>query len=600
MELIEKTQRYFKFDVKNSIKMKYRGISFDGKTAWFPRDHAEHIEKGNLIFTNENECKNYMELVMNSRKQMEPVEKINSVSSELKAVNLAEDPAEWKQIQKQMIEPEAFSPEDVKAFSMLLCNNFIDRDDERFALQTVKDFKTSIVGKLRLHDHNTSIKTGKFYEAEIIETTVDEAKKLIGYNARKDITKQLEKIRDIDGGIFWLKVKFYVMNRTELEKQRVSDIQAGIDYYTSIRFNCPLCEPYYEEGGSKVMFWEWKPDNNKRAEALEGSGVWLGAQYGTVNQKGAGGKYFSEKLLQNLPPSYIKHWTELNLVHDPSLKYFCREIDSLIEKGILTVGNIDNRKIYFERSEEDLDMEFSEVIENPDRTINLPALRVKLDKIDKIAGERNYSEVNKYLGRLGLIEPDANVQLNKGVERMKIKLNSLDDNVEYELIEDNEESVKKLDEAIQSKIDIALEAMSEQVGEGEKAPVMTDEDKGHIEFAKAVIKAFPGVTAETIEAAINDQKRYRDSIVENILKLERLMKVYENDEKVEAAKAMYEKDAINDLLQKFDYVKNLFNSTQKGYQFDGFMLKQSPSPIDEPKPEDEKPKAEKAFRAIEL
>jgi len=590
MELVQKSQRYFKFkvDVGPNINMKYRGVSFDNESAWFPRKHKDHLERDNLIFKNVNECLNYLELIkMNVRKNMEPVEKINSVSSELKAVNLAEDSAEWRKIQRQMIEPDAFSQEDVKAFSMFLCNNFIDRDDERFTLQTVKDFKTSIVGKLRLHDHNTSIKTGKFYDAELMETTIEEARKLIGYNPRKDIQKQLEKVREIDGGIYWLKVKFYVMNRSELEKQRVSDIQAGIDYYTSIRFNCPVCDPYYEEGGSNVLFWEWKSSKDMRAEALEGSGVWLGSQYGIVNQKGVGGKFFSQDVLANLPPNYIKFWSGLNQIHDPSLKYFCKEIDALIEKGILFVGHNGTRKYYLERTEDDQDLEYTEKIEN-DGLINLSALRVKIDKIDKTAGERDYSEINKYLAQLGLIEQGNNIQPIEGVERMKIKLKSLGD-VVYELTEGNEEQQKTLDNDIQAKLD-SIERQG-----GEDTPV-SKEDQENIEFAKSIKALESGVSVDEVKAALNDQKKYKSQVINNIIKLERLMKVYDNDEKVEAAKAMYEKNLVDDLLQKFNYVKNLFNNTQQGFEFDGFMLKQLPAKVDDStNPEDEEKPEKKNY-----
>jgi len=67
MQLVENTQRYWKYKTLSNINLKFRGISIDHESAWFPQNHQDHIDRDHLTFTNQFECENYMELIKMSK-----------------------------------------------------------------------------------------------------------------------------------------------------------------------------------------------------------------------------------------------------------------------------------------------------------------------------------------------------------------------------------------------------------------------------------------------------------------------------------------------------------------------------------------------------
>lgn len=99
--------------------------------------------------------------------------------------------------------------EDVYVFSIRLCDNEIDRDFERFTVQTLEQLASLFVGRTGILDHQLSAKnhTARIYKTEIIRESGrltqagDEYCWLKGYAYMQRTDKNRELIDDIDGGI---------------------------------------------------------------------------------------------------------------------------------------------------------------------------------------------------------------------------------------------------------------------------------------------------------------------------------------------------------------------------------------------------------------
>ncbi len=99
--------------------------------------------------------------------------------------------------------------EDIYTFSVILCDNEIDRDNERFSLSALETLKEMFLGVTGIFDHSmkSSDQTARVYKTEIVR---DETKKTTAgevytclkagcYMLRTDKNSQL--ISEIDGGI---------------------------------------------------------------------------------------------------------------------------------------------------------------------------------------------------------------------------------------------------------------------------------------------------------------------------------------------------------------------------------------------------------------
>ena len=99
--------------------------------------------------------------------------------------------------------------DEVYTFSVILCDNDIDRDMERFADNALETLKDSFIGKTGISDHNATAdnQNARIFDAEVVtdteRTTADGRpyKYLKGeaYMVRTDDNKNL--IAEIDGGI---------------------------------------------------------------------------------------------------------------------------------------------------------------------------------------------------------------------------------------------------------------------------------------------------------------------------------------------------------------------------------------------------------------
>lgn len=102
-----------------------------------------------------------------------------------------------------------FSEEEIYVFSVILCDNDIDRDYECFSDKALEQLKEMFIGKTGIFDHNasTSNQNARIFETEIIADSERRTRngsiykylKASAYMVRTDENKNL--IAEIDGGI---------------------------------------------------------------------------------------------------------------------------------------------------------------------------------------------------------------------------------------------------------------------------------------------------------------------------------------------------------------------------------------------------------------
>ena len=102
-----------------------------------------------------------------------------------------------------------FSEEELYIFSVILCDNDIDRDGERFSDEALESLKNLFIGKTGIFDHDASSsnQNARIFDTEIISDSSRTTKygstykylKGTAYMVRTDDNKNL--ISEIDGGI---------------------------------------------------------------------------------------------------------------------------------------------------------------------------------------------------------------------------------------------------------------------------------------------------------------------------------------------------------------------------------------------------------------
>lgn len=188
-------------------------------------------------------------------------------------------------INQHSIKPLA--PEDVYAFSVILCDNEVDRDIERFPDSTLEKLARLFVGKTGLTDHRWSAERqiARIYRAQVEDTggktSLGEALKVVradAYMLRTEGAKEM--ITAIEGGIIKeVSVGFAAEKLTcSICGQRLAyDWQTGKDQ----------CENGHVKGetydGDRCIGEIWNP-----SDAFEFSFVAVPAQKGAGVTKGAG------------------------------------------------------------------------------------------------------------------------------------------------------------------------------------------------------------------------------------------------------------------------------------------------------------------------
>lgn len=136
----------------------------------------------------------------------------------LKSVATNEDLAKIQQFSRREL-----LPEEIYVFNVDLCNNDVDRDFEKFSVETLKQMAELFVGKTGIFDH--SMKSTD-QTARIFDTFVEKV------NGKKTA----------DGEDFYsLKAKAYMLNNEE-NKSLIDSIEAGIKKEVSV--SCSVDKAY--------------------------------------------------------------------------------------------------------------------------------------------------------------------------------------------------------------------------------------------------------------------------------------------------------------------------------------------------------------------
>jgi len=198
-----------------------------------------------------------------------------------KSVDISDE--DWETMRQFMVNPDRFKKEDFRVYEAWLCHNFVDRDMERFNLDVLKSFQKTIVGKALLTGHNwDGTGEGRYFKARLERKTIRQVVKLAGPHPSRDLAEQLQKIETEDGGLYWLVATYYMLAD---EKDKIRKIDSGIISDMSIGFRAPKLEAVKSDDNDQVLWWEYRNSDSREAEALEGSHVFLGSQYGARTRK---------------------------------------------------------------------------------------------------------------------------------------------------------------------------------------------------------------------------------------------------------------------------------------------------------------------------
>ena len=119
------------------------------------------------------------------------------------------------------------SAEEIYTFSVILCDNEIDRDNEKFTVPALEKLAKLFIGKTGIFDHNMSSRdqNARIYDAAVVT----------------DPTRKTS-----DGEVYTcIRAKAYMV-RTEKNKDLIAEIDAGIKKETSVgcsvkNISCSIC-----------------------------------------------------------------------------------------------------------------------------------------------------------------------------------------------------------------------------------------------------------------------------------------------------------------------------------------------------------------------
>lgn len=170
--------------------------------------------------------------------------------------------------------------EEVFHVPILLGHNGIDRDNERFHEDLLKDFARTLVGKgFFVAGHPSSWSgtggpgEGKYFDASVDQMTPAQF---------KDVTGEDIILPEGADTVHALMTHAYMLKLASNEDAR-KNIDGGIFSFASIGFQAPYFN--ITDDLSNHKYGEYRP----KGEALEGSLVWLGAQPGAGVTKNAAG-----------------------------------------------------------------------------------------------------------------------------------------------------------------------------------------------------------------------------------------------------------------------------------------------------------------------
>jgi hypothetical protein len=318
----KETRRYFVGEIEETENFNICGVVASGGEVRFPKPSINNISK--RVFNSWDDCETWIKnleenMEFKANKKMTKV--LTGVNK--KAVKITD--ADWDLMTGFMVNSDSFDKEDFKLYELWLAHNFVDRDGERFNKDVLKSFNKSMVGKSLLYGHEWGPPgEGRFFKSKIVKTTVDETIELIGMHPNKNIRAHLEEIEAKDGSIQWLVPTVYMLTDKENE---IRKIDAGIVSDVSIGFRCPECLPVKSpDDENAILYYEYKNTAQKESEALEGSFVFLGSQYGAQTRKSASEGPKTAKELLDL---FNETFKENKTLNETEIKEIQDKIDAI-------------------------------------------------------------------------------------------------------------------------------------------------------------------------------------------------------------------------------------------------------------------------------
>ena len=240
---------------------------------------------------------------------------------------------------------DELSLEDVFVFSVVLCDNEIDRDNERFSINTLSQLKDMYIGKTGIFDHDNKTKNqvARIFKAELLK---DEAKK----------TKAGEVYH-------YIKAKAYIIKcseNTKLIKEIASGIKKEVSVGCSVeKILCSKCgknlknsscEHSLDEGFHKIL------DTAK--DAYEWSFVAVPAQVNAGVTKLYGGYqdlndnddmllklYKNDSLSEEESKQIYSYISELKMLAKDGLKYRDELINQVVKESYLSKSSMDSTMV---------------------------------------------------------------------------------------------------------------------------------------------------------------------------------------------------------------------------------------------------------------
>lgn len=199
--------------------------------------------------------------------------KLKQITAQIKAASSGKPSDE----QMALIQPYLIGEipaEDLYVRSMVLAHNGIDRDRESLSPDLLSDLAETLVGK-GLHirhpmglDGDTGPGEGRFFAAELITMSLDQARQALG-------DPQLRFLPGVTEAVL-LEASFYTVKTTD-NAALLKKIDAGIARDVSIGFRSSNYKRIGQPDNDETLLaYELQPPG----EAYEGSLVWLGAQPG--------------------------------------------------------------------------------------------------------------------------------------------------------------------------------------------------------------------------------------------------------------------------------------------------------------------------------
>ncbi len=215
-----------------------------------------------------------------------------------KSVEIGDE--DWDAMCKLMVNASSFERKDFRVYEAWLCHNVVDRDGERFSMEVLKSFEKTIIGKAVLTGHDwEGTGEGRYFKSRLQKVGADEMMKLAGPHCSADLKEQYKKISETDNGLYWLVASYYLLADDE---EKIRKIDSGIISDMSIGFRAPELIPVKSGNGDKILWWEYRNTETREAEALEGSHVFLGAQYGARTRKSIATKTDAENTPDKATP----------------------------------------------------------------------------------------------------------------------------------------------------------------------------------------------------------------------------------------------------------------------------------------------------------